>query len=147
MYERVIFFLGLDWVHFEPCEGGEKGRKKKKNEKRRERGVPETTQGPAKTWLQKMGRKGALSSLSSSPPLTLPKRNGAFVFYPTAWLSGCPSVCPSVCLNLGWLASNLVLRRYCTGQRVWFQHGILGSAFLFCWAYVLDCLSFYLCAS
>lgn len=70
MYERVIFFLGLDWVHFEPCEGGRKREKEEKNEKRRERGVPETTQGPAKTWLQKEdGAEGSSELSLFQPPL------------------------------------------------------------------------------
>ena len=69
--KSYFIFLGLDWVHFEPCEGG--------GEKRRERRIPETMQGPAKTWLQKMELRG--SSLSS--------------FYPAVWLSIWLSICLS----------------------------------------------------
>jgi len=140
--KSYLFFFGLDWVHFEPCEGEKKGERRREG---KEEFLKRRRVRPRLGYRRWGGRELSLSLFQ--PPLTLPKRNGAFVFYPTAWLSGCPSVCPSV--QLGWLASKLVLRRYCTriGQRLWFQHGFLGSAFLFCWAYVLDCLSLYLCAS
>lgn len=60
--KRVILFFWV-WIGciLNRVGGGGMG-ERRKNEKRREGRIPETMQGPAKTWLQKMERRG--SSLS-----------------------------------------------------------------------------------
>ena len=126
MYERVIFFLGLDWVHFEPCEGEKKGeRRKKMRREGKEEFLKRRRVRPRLGYRKKMGRKGALSSLSSSPPFDVAETKRSFCFLPdclAVWLS----IWLSICLS----KSRLVSQQPGTAQILYRTAGLVPALYL-----------------
>jgi len=77
-----FYFLGLDWVHFEPCEGEEKGRKKKKmGREGKEEFLKRCRVRP------KLGYRRWSEGSSHFSPFDVAETKGSSCFYPAVHLS------------------------------------------------------------